>query len=143
MYIIPLLLCTHHIPVPFPLSLFRPVYINRLFIHISVPYPLLSVFVHFVSFVSFVSCMHTCCACMCVVTSFYVMCVWMLVYMCMCTACPCSIHACVRLCVWCVNVCLVLSGNTSRPPRGARWYSLLANRLASNGTLHIHRLYIY
>ena len=44
MYIIPLLLCTHHIPVPFPLSLFRPVYVNQLFIHINVPYPLLSRF---------------------------------------------------------------------------------------------------
>ena len=43
MYIIPLLLCTHHIPVPFPLSLFRPVYVNRLF-NIYVPYPLLSRF---------------------------------------------------------------------------------------------------
>ena len=79
------------------------------------------IFVHFVFFVSFVSCMHTWCACMCDVTLFHVMCVWMCVYMCMCTACPCSIHTCSSISVWCVNIRLVLSGNTSRPPRGARW----------------------
>ena len=84
---------------------------------ITVPYPILP---HFCT-LCFVSCMHTWCARMCDVTLFYVMCLWMHVYMCMCTACP-MLHTrmCSSICVWCLNVRLVLSGNTSRPLRSAR-----------------------
>ena len=81
------------------------------------PTPYSLVFVHFVFFVSFVSCMHTCCACMCVVTSFYVMCVWMVVYsMPMLHTRMCSFGAsmCVLFCrAIPVNLLAVPDGNSS------------------------------